>query len=148
MYPETIMAEDNTEAGSIPKITRRHFLGAAAAAIGGIFLGHELTKPNLFEEQARKLWEEYETNPQEFLNRNPNGVMQNLVAGESGVNLRNIPSAEGGREGIVGYLKPNEPVGTALIFPNQRHTPDGPFLTVKQDSRVVFVAENQLKQPK
>ncbi len=125
-------------------IPRRNFILGGLAAAAAFVLGKELTKQNIFQEKATKLWEEFEKNPQEFLKNHPSGVIEELVVGPNGVNLRNIPSTQGGREGIVGYLKPNESTGTALVFPNQRADPDGPFLVIKKNGNIVFVAENQL----
>lgn len=139
------MAEESGEEKGGSGITRRNLLFAGAAALGALFLGREAIKQNPFQERAQKLWEDYERNPQEFLLEYPNSVISGLSAGPNGVHLREIPSAQMGKEGVAGYLKPDEPVGTALIFPDQKPGPDGPFLTIKKDNRVVFVAERQLK---
>lgn len=136
---------DGKEEGFNP--SRRNLLFVGATALVMLFLGREIIRPNPSLEKARSLWEEYENNPEEFLRKYPSGVIEGLIAGPNGVNLRNLPSAQGGREGVVGYLKANEPVGTTLVFPDQSPNPDGTFLVSKRGNDIVFLAERQLVKP-
>lgn len=126
--------------------TRRNLILGAFAAAAAFVLGKELTKPNIFQEEAKKLWDEYKRNPIEFKKRYPGFIRENLIAGSEGVNLRDFPSAATGREGVVGYLKPNTEIGTALVIPSQKPTQDGIFLSIQRDNRIHFIAEGKTTQ--
>lgn len=139
------MAEDSSEDET--RTTRRGWLAGALAAVGlGALIGHELTKPNPYQEQARKLWNQYQQNPDKFIQDHRGVIDHNLIAGPNGTNLRKAPGNRKDDESLIGYLPPQQEIGTALHFSNPTPTSLEIFLTREWGDQMVFFSQLETEQ--
>ena len=134
------------------KLTRRQLLTAAGGAVLALIVPEgplaEFGKPNPFIQKAMDLWDEYQSNPEKFKRESPDNIEENLIAGADGVHLRDVPSARAGKEGIIDYLNPGEPVGVALVHREIKLDPvDGTFVIIKRGGQIYFVARRKLLNP-